>query len=732
MPNLQNETVVHALKERARHMPDRIALSFLPARGEPVDVTFAALHEAASSIAIGLRQRLQPGERVLLLYPPGLEFVEAFLAVLYVGAVAVPVPLPHRANRENSAVPKLLADARPAAVLTSRELLARVTEALTSAGSHLLPMTADRTTRSGSGADLALLNRDLALPEPESLAVLQYTSGSTSAPRGVMITHADVAKNAALIAQAARLDTSSVWVSWLPHFHDLGLFGAICTPICGGFRGVLLPPMTVVNQPVRWLEAIAKYRGTMSVAPNFAYELCVARIAKEEAEGLDLSSWRVAGCAAEPIRMQTLRAFAERFAEFGFRPEAQTPFYGLAEATLLVSAGTVGAGQTAIELSPSALREHRAKAPHRSERAVVIPSCGRAAPGFRVTIVEPDTRRPRGTDEIGEIWLTGPTIGRGYWNRPQESAGVFAACLADGTGPFLRTGDLGFVRDGSLYVTGRVKDLMIIRGQNIYPQDLELTAREALPGAGQVVAFALDAVDTGHAVIVLEQPREASLDAGLALQTVRDAIWSAHGVELERIVLTTRGAVPRTSSGKLQRSRARQSLLEGALPVLAEWRADAETLAPKPELSTRALTMLVGFVEQTPSSQSVAVHRYLQELAHEVLGCAPTDLQGDRSLLSLGASSLAMVRLKRRIEADFMIRIEARILWQHADVAELVSHLRGAILGSPLCNNSDLVQQLVAEVLAMSDQEVVRKLAIGDTAIDDTNRETGRRHEGAS
>jgi acyl-CoA synthetase (AMP-forming)/AMP-acid ligase II len=548
-------------------------------------------------------------------------------------------------------------------------------------------------------------------PSPDAACVLQYTSGSTGTPRGVVVTHGNVARNAWLLANQCDLDPQSVWVSWVPHFHDLGLFGGICTPLYSGITSVLIPPAAFVTRPIRWLEAIAHYDGTASIAPNFAYDLCVRQIEDEDCIGLDLSRWAVAGCGAEPIRMETLNGFAERFARYGLKRESVCPFYGLAEATLLVSGGPVGVGQTCLTVSRGAVRQNRLAEPAGPQDYYAVPSCGRLSPEHRILIVDSETNRCCPPDAVGEVWIDGSTTGPGYWRNPTESASVFGARLAGGEGPFLRTGDLGFQRDGILYVTGRIKDVMIIRGQNIYPQDIEAVARSAVPNAGEAAAFALADRSTERAALVIEAPKPIPSDPSSLLDAVRAAVSTHNGIDLEHVVLTDRRALPKTSSGKIQRSRARAMLLDGSLSVLAEWRAEDEAPGKAhPSDHVDAIAIVLDLSRQTEVQQIRSIKAYLVNLFDRLLGLDADDLASGETLIAMGATSLGIMRVKTRIETELMIRLDPDLFWQDLGFADLVTRLHRSLLASPLWTNADALERLAGEVAGMSDEDVAREL----------------------
>lgn len=524
---------------RAQQTPDKPAFTFLSSRGREVQTwTFADLDRQARRMAAQLSEAGAQGQAVLLVLPSGLEYVAAFFACLYADAMAVPIlpPRPHRPDHRLSAV---ALDCGAQVALTEARLVARVQQAL---GPSARVLTLQDAPAEPTFAPLAA--------QPDTIAFLQYTSGSTADPKGVRVSHAHLLANQRMMAEA--FDTSGDFsvVGWLPLHHDMGLIGNVLHPLYQGARCVLMAPETFLMRPIRWLQAIHHYRATTSGAPNFAYDLCVQRIAPEAREGLDLSSWRVAYDGAEPVRQSTLQAFSEAFSPFGFSPSAFTPCYGLAEATLLVSAAELHA-------PPQVDAEGR-------------PSCGRPPTGTAVQIVDPALCAPVPEGQEGEIWVRGPGVAGGYHNRPEVSREVFEAQLA-GAAPdaptFLRTGDLGYLRDGNLYVTGRLKDLIIVAGQNYHPQDLERSAESAhaavIPGG--VAAFSFARSDEEGVVIVAELHRSAADQQAEAQAQIRESVLDGTGIALADVQLIRQGTLPRTTSGKVRRHACRDAYARGHL-----------------------------------------------------------------------------------------------------------------------------------------------------------------------
>ncbi|PYQ61978.1 MAG: hypothetical protein DMF53_14145, partial [Acidobacteria bacterium] len=490
-------TLIELLRQRADQPAELPGYTFLLDGDETeARMSWAELDLRARGLGAALQRLGAVGERALLLYPPGLDYIAAFFGCLYGGAAAVPA-YPPRANRPSPRVRSILEDAAPRVILTTSALRAKLEDVLpVPAGTEWLTTDDPLPPALGAG-DLAELAGEWRDPGvgPSTLAFLQYTSGSTAAPKGVMLSHANLLHNLGLIqacfAQTGRERT----VLWLPPYHDMGLIGGILEPLYAGYPVTLMSPLAFLQQPVRWLRAISRTRATTSGGPNFAYDLCVHKVSAEQKRELDLSSWSLAFNGAEPVRPETLERFAAAFAPCGFRRAAFFPCYGLAEATLLVSAGRRQEGASVRAFAADEIERHRA-APADDGRALT--ACGRAAdprPGYpRIAIARPDSSEPCGPGEVGEIWVSAPSVAQGYWRRPEETERTFGARLAGGEGPFLRTGDLGFVADGELFVTGRLKDLIILRGRNHYPQDIELTVERSHPALrpGCGAAFAVE------------------------------------------------------------------------------------------------------------------------------------------------------------------------------------------------------------------------------------------------
>jgi acyl-CoA synthetase (AMP-forming)/AMP-acid ligase II len=548
-------TVPGVLAAHATAHPDRPACTFLDERGTVrASLTYGELHRRALAVAARLRRRYAPGERALLAFPQGLDFVVAFLGCLHAGVIAVPVNPPRR-SRVQEATASIVADCAPAVVLTGADAAEALRAALHPHCGPLDVLLVDAAA--DEQAD------ELPAPVGEEIAFLQYTSGSTAEPKGVLVTHANLVANEEMIRCAFGHDAGSTVVGWAPFFHDQGLIGNLLQPLWVGATAVLMSPMTFVRRPLLWLETISRYRAHTSGGPNFAYDACVAAARRGPVPALDLSCWEVAFNGAEPVRPETLREFAATFGPYGFEPAALHPCYGLAEATLIVTGSGKGRGPRTTTADAEALAAGRYTPGTGRELA----GSGTVLPGEEIRIVDPETRLPCPPDRVGEIWVLGPHVARGYWRRPDATRETFRAELPGEPGRYyLRTGDLGVLVDDELLVVGRLKDITIIRGRNHHSHDIEHTvagAHPALqPGAG--AAFAV-AGSQGEQLVVVQEVRREHRRAGDrrdVTAAVRAALAREHGLSAE-VVLTLPGRVPRTSSGKVRRAAARRQYAAG-------------------------------------------------------------------------------------------------------------------------------------------------------------------------
>jgi acyl-CoA synthetase (AMP-forming)/AMP-acid ligase II len=592
-------TIAGALREAAQAQPDHLFYRWLLDGEEQEQViTYGEMDARARAIASVLAERAAPGDRVLLLYEPGLDFIAAFYACLYAGLIAVPAwpPDPTRLARTLPRLRSMVADCEADVVATSSMIYGFFPVVAQQAPDlrDLTWITTDTITAEAPGFTPPRMSAD-------TIAFLQYTSGSTGNPKGVILTNGCLIANGRQIGQTMRLADTAVSCSWLPLYHDMGLIGHVLQPLWIRSNGTLMSHLHFLQRPMRWLRMVTRYRGFISSAPNFAYELCVRKATAEDVAGLDLGSWRVAVCGSEKVRAETVDGFVDTFGPCGFRRSSFLPTYGLAESTLFVSGG--GTPEPIDELVDGDGIEHErvarpgdAAAPGRSRRVV---SCGRAAPEQEILIVDPDTRERRREGEIGEVWLRGPNVAAGYWQKPEESEAVFGGRLADGSGPYLRTGDLAYLRGDQLFVSGRMKDLIIMNGRNYHPEDIERVVEKASPALrpGSSAAFCVEQDGREVLVIVAEVERrlgERRQAAGGAADerrqadrrevavlpalspgqvpelddvrsAVRRAVVESFLVPVESVELLRAGTIPKTSSGKVQRFACRRLFLDSEL-----------------------------------------------------------------------------------------------------------------------------------------------------------------------
>lgn len=560
--------LVSLIRERAQRDPNRELLYFL-GDDEQVSAALTApmLERRARAIAVELQSRGLSGERAILLFPPGLEYVEAFYGCLFAGVLAVPAypPNPMRLRQSLPRLVSIVENSQPSVLLTTAAALPMV-GGLSSFHEVFsgLQILATNTLPDAAGEEW-----QAPAVSAEDIAFIQYTSGSTSEPKGVLVTHGNILHTAEDLARCVAYREWERLLIWLPTFHDMGLICGLVMPIYKGLPMYLMSPLTFLQRPFRWWQAISTYGVTQTVGPNFSYDLSVRKSTPEQRAGLRLGQLRITGTVAEPIHRATVESFSEAFAVSGFKREAFLSGYGLAESTLKVTGGPV----RWVEVSSEALRQNRVKisAQETPETQSVI-SCGTTDMGTELCIVNPETLSRCEADEVGEIWVRGPGIARGYWNRPEDSAWVFSAYLKDtGEGPFLRTGDLGFVLDGELFVTGRLKDLIILDGVNIYPQDIEWTMQAAHQSIrpGCCAVFSVEREGREDVVAVAEVAKSNGTDGPakeIAL-AVKRAVAESHQVALMDLVFLRPGTIPKTSSGKIQRHAARNGYISGTLEV---------------------------------------------------------------------------------------------------------------------------------------------------------------------
>ncbi len=676
---------VDLLRFRAEHQADDLAFTYLvDGEDEKLHVTYAELDRRARAVAAALDAMGMSGERALLLYPAGIDFIAAFFGCLYANVVAVPA-YPPRRNRRMTRIQGIASDAGAKVALCTAKVVEQVRD--------VIDQTPDLTNLHwvitdglAQGVEDRWRHRHT---HEDAIAFLQYTSGSTGTPKGVMLTHKNLMHNSAQICYAFEHTRSGTGVFWLPSYHDMGLIGGILQPVFIGRPNTLMSPMSFLQKPLRWLKAISRYRGTTSGGPNFAYEMCADKITEEQKAELDLSSWLVAFNGAEPVRPSTIERFSEAFASCGFRREAFYPCYGLAEATLIVTGG--------FKLYPPVVEHFDGKA---LERRMIVSARGgdtaaRALVGSgsglldqRVVIAEPETCVQCSPGRVGEIWVSGPSVAKGYWKRPAETEHTFHAYLNEsGEGPFMRTGDLGFINDGELFIAGRLKDLIIVRGRNHYPQDIEITVEQAHPRIrnGSAAAFTIEVDGRELLGVAAEIERRGREVADETIEAIRRAISTEHEVGADAVLLLKPGSMPKTSSGKIQRHACRAGFIDDSLDVLARWQSwGAQTTTHEPFSSVPseseaeahggngrpARRAAAPAADGGPSEETIdAVMDHVRRVAKER---APR-LAADSNIVNLGLDSLERIEIIASLQESYGGRLPEDILLEIETVREVAA-----------------------------------------------------------
>lgn len=586
-------TLIELLYYRAQTLPNQTAYTFLQnGETETSTLTYQELDRQARKIAVELKKMNAANSRALLLYPPGLEFITAFFGCLYAGVVAVPA-YPPRPNQSMGRLQAIITDAQAMIALTTDLWFSNIQKRFTDNPelSQLQWLLTDDIAD-----DLAIAWQE-PIVTSNTLAFLQYTSGSTGTPKGVMVSHSNILHNCDLIHKSFGDTPESLGVSWLPSYHDMGLIGGVLQPLYIGAPIVLMPALAFIQKPMRWLQAISHYKATTSGGPNFAYDLCLRKITPEQRATLDLSSWEVAFTGAEPVRAETLKQFAATFASCGFREESFHPCYGMAETTLLVSGGLKAATPIIRQVSRAALEVNQVIATSsEQEDSWAIVGCGQSWLDQKVLIVDPDSLTSLPDNQVGEIWVSGSSVAQGYWNKPLETEQNFHAYLATGEGPFLRTGDLGFLQASELFITGRIKDLLIVRGQNHYPQDIELTVEQSHPALrpGCGAAFTVDIKNEERLVVIQEVERNylRKLNVKEVVKNIQQAVTAQHSLQIYATALVKTGSIPKTSSGKIQRHACRTGFLAGSLNVIEDWSENPQGKAKFMHLQTEVESLL--------------------------------------------------------------------------------------------------------------------------------------------
>ena len=671
----QLNTLTELLQLRARQFPKRTAFVFEDESGQTLSWTFAELDQRAQAIAKWLSEHTTAGDRALLVYPAGLDFIASFFGCVYAGVLPVPATYP-KPRRPLPRLDTIAEDCSPRVVLTHSSALNGL--CLDQQSPAVASLTWEPTDQLEPCSDFQPVTRTC-----DDLAFLQYTSGSTSEPRGVMISHGNLLHNLESIRQGFELEKPTPdtpipsGVFWLPAYHDMGLIGGILTPIYVGGTSYLLPPTTFLRRPLRWLELLSETGAQISGAPNFGYELLVRKTDKQQREALDLSQWRLAFCGAEPIHPATLREFANAFASAGFREDAFYPCYGMAEVTLLVTGGKGSDKVRVLQVDREQLRNHQAvKVETECDQAHALVGCGYSLDGQQVEIVDPATQQPCPDGSVGEIWVHGPSVAQGYWNLDEVNQELFQAKIAGNDDQFyLRTGDLGFQLEGELYITGRLKDVIIIRGRNHYPQDIERTATESHPAVGMGATFSIESDREEQLIVVHQIEREhRKADFDEVMCSMRTAIVEQHELDPQAIVLLKPVSLPITSSGKVQRQRCREQYLAGELAVVAEW-----TASPKSSNVEKAALPAPEFLGQVLQLENKALVSKIEDWLIRWLTVRadlnPGVMQPATPFAELGIDSLTAVEISQEMDQQLELELPPMVIWSCPTCEALAEYL---------------------------------------------------------
>ena len=682
-----NFTFVDRIQNQAIKQSNKAAFTFLQDGETHLDsLTFQQLDRQARAIATVLQSYGARGERALLLYQPGLEFICAFLGCLYAGVIATPA-YPPRANSSISRLLAIVKDAEAKFALTTHSLKDKIATKFAQHDSE-----ENVTFIATDNIDLNLAT-DWKKPNlrRDNLAFLQYTSGSTGTPKGVMVSHGNIIANSKSIARCFQNKPEHIGVSWLPPYHDMGLIGCIIQPAYMGISMYMMAPVTFLQRPYRWLEVISRYGANTSGGPNFAYELCVNQITPEQRDSLDLSGWELAFSGAEPVRAETIDKFAEYFAPCGFKKEAFYPCYGMAESTLIITGGSKQAKPVIARFDSKALTENKAIPSVNSATSTTLVGSGQNISGQKIVIANPDNLTKCNDREIGEIWATSNSVARGYWQRKEQTAEIFNAYLADtGDGPFLRTGDLGFVHNGELFVTGRLKDLIIIRGRNYYPQDIELTVDNSHPAVriGCGAAFAVEIDGKEQLAIVQEVKRSylRKLNVKEVTKAIRNKVAQEHELQPYAVVLLKTGSIPKTSSGKIRRHACKAGFLKDSLNVVGNYQlsVNSQQLSVANNLtSTNSISANRRSPRQNTqinlliNPQQENIQNWLVANLAGRLGLSTEEIDINEPLANYGLDSLQAVRLSAELEDWLKIKLNPTLAYDYPTINSLASYLSG-------------------------------------------------------
>ncbi len=746
--NFEPTTLVELLRWRAKNFPNERAYTWLKdGESEELIMTYAELDQKARMIGAWLQSRVAKGERALLIYPPGMEYVLAFFGCLYAGVVAVPAypPDPTRLNRTLPRLQAIANDAQASIALTTDSILSmmkimklgsKVTDSLEKVpflkkfGSSLSSFISQKSAIAHAKdlGDLTWLStedidKDFTDKwnnpkiDEDTLSFLQYTSGSTGLPRGVMLSHENLLYNSALIYEGMGYTSESEGVIWLPIYHDMGLIGGVLQPLYGGVPCTLMSPIAFLQRPLRWMQAISRIKDkrVISGGPNFSYDLCARKISPDQRAQLDLSNWDLAFSGAEPVRPETVERFSETFKSAGFRKQAFYPCYGLAEATLFVSGGERDEVPVIFEIKSDELKKNRVveAGPQDANKQISV-GCGHTRGDQEIVIANPESHAQCKPNQVGEIWISGKSVARGYYNRPEDTKETFQAFLANSeNGPYLRTGDLGFLKDGELFITGRIKDLIIIRGRNHYPQDIEFTVQSCHPELrpGCTAVFSTDIDGEERLVVVQEVRNPKKLDSDEVINQIRRTVTEAHELQAYTVVLIKPRSISKTSSGKIQRQATKNEFLQKKLQVVAEWHASsapkakkdsdkaAKIVAPKDAPDRSDTSAPVSRSKKNPEIEKI--ESWLVANLAETLGLEPDEIDIHEPFINFGLDSAQAVGLAGDLEEWMERTFPPTLVWDYPTIEALARYLADDASEQASQEKVEQVQQAFSEPIAI-------------------------------
>ena len=651
-------TMVERLLQHDKNIPQKIVYILLDdSINEKESITYGELVVKARAIAKTPRDKGNKGNRMSLLFPTGIEFITSFFGCLFAGMVAVPTYPPKR-NKANERFHAIIDDSSPAFIISTRDIYEEVNGNDLLGDSHVI------------GSWLIFEDIDPALSpswkDPEitedDLALLQYTSGSTGTPNGVMVSHGNIIYNSEFIRQSFGFDEHSVGVNWLPNFHDMGLIGCLIQAAYLGATNVIIPPLSFLKNPANWFRAVSKYNATTAGGPNFAFDYCIEKITDEDLSEFSLESLRTLYCGAEPVRDRTMKLFTQKFRASGFQASQLFPVYGMAEVVLILSGGDFRAEPVYLSLDTRELENNRVQETKQGDHSRTFTACGYPWVGMQVAIIDPETRIPSQEGMIGEIWASGPSVAQGYWNDPETTDRIFNAYIAGSeNGPWLRTGDLGFIHNGQLYVSGRLKDLIIIRGANYFPNDIEHTVENAHEAIRQnaCAAFSSDINGEEQLVVAAELERNfmRNLPENEVMESISENIFREYNIQPHAIVLIRAGSILKTSSGKIQRSAVRNAWKHDELNIVAKWE--------RPLLQQEKAAGL--------PFRPAYIREWLINWMSQKLEINPDNIDPDKPVSAYGLDSISAVSLERDVREQFGIEWPIESFLKENTVNQLVA-----------------------------------------------------------